>query len=444
VLGVVECFCREVRPVEEDLFSSLATIGNQLGAFIQRSCAEEALRRLNEELEARVEERTAELLQSRAQQEALEEQLRQAQKMDALGTLAGGIAHDFNNILGIILGYAREMRSGSGVDPLGGLDVILDAADRGAKVVKQLLAFARKPSVAPAPVDLNALTTDTTNIIRPVFPKTIACTIDLDPALPLIHGDENQLQQALINVLLNARDAMPEGGTIAIRTARDDERVRLAISDDGLGMDDNTRRRLFEPFFTTKQPTGGTGLGLSVVYGIVQAHGGTIEVESEPGQGATLNLFFPVPVTMAAPQPARDAATRAARGHGETILVVDDEPHLRELISSGAERRGFKAIAAADGPEALEIFRAKRDAIAVVVLDWGLPGLDGTAVFNALKEIKPDVDVIGISGYLEPEMQERVLKLGVREFLHKPCAPEEIFDRIARLCRRRLRPVSAA
>src|SRR5262249_320818 len=147
---------------------------------------------------------------------------------------------------------------------------------------------------------------------------------------------------------------------------REGELVRLSISDDGVGMDENTRRRLFEPFFTTKQPTGGTGLGLSVVYGIVQAHGGVIEVESEPGRGAALNLFFPVPEPGAAPQAARDAAKSPARGHGETILIVDDEQHLRELLASGAERRGFHALAAADGPEALEVYRAKRDAIAVV------------------------------------------------------------------------------
>ncbi|HTM10059.1 MAG TPA: ATP-binding protein [Verrucomicrobiae bacterium] len=445
VLGVIECFGREIRPPEEDLLPSLSTIGNQLGSFIERKRAEDALMRLNEELEERVDQRTAELLQSREQQETLEEQLRQAQKMESLGTLAGGIAHDFNNILGIILGYAREMRSGTGIDPLGGLDVILDAADRGSKVVKQLLAFARKPTVAEAPIDLNTLASNTVSIIRPVFPKTIACALELEPGLPLVHGDENQLQQALINVCLNARDAMPQGGTLTIRTARDGERVCLAIADQGVGMDDHTKRRVFEPFFTTKQPTGGTGLGLSVVYGIVKAHGGTAEVESEPGRGTTLKLFFPVPARLPALPAARTAPPRAVRGRGETILVVDDEPHLRELICAGAERRGFRALAARDGDEAVEVYRVHRDAIAVVVLDWGLPGLDGAAVLARLKEMNPDVDVIGISGYLELDMKERMVALGVREFLHKPCAPEEIFEKIGQLCRRRrLRSIPAA
>jgi two-component system, cell cycle sensor histidine kinase and response regulator CckA len=444
VLGVVECFARETRPEEEELLPTLASIGIQLGYYIERRRAEDALKRLNEQLEARVEERTAELVQSLEQQEKLEEQLRQSQKMEALGTLAGGIAHDFNNILGIILGYAREMRGGGGVDPLGGLDVILDAGERGAKVVKQLLAFARKPSVAPAPIDLNALASNTMTIIRPVFPKTIACAIELDPSLPLVQGDENQLQQSLINICLNARDAMPQGGTLAMRTAREGDRVRLSITDEGVGMDENTRRRMFEPFFTTKQPTGGTGLGLSVVYGIIKAHGGAVEVDSEPGCGTTLNLYFPIPERAETAQPVRDAAPRATRGHGETILVVDDEANLRELICAGAERRGFRALAARDGREALEVYRARRDMIAVVVLDWGLPGLDGTLVFKQLKEMNPAVDVIGISGYLDVDMKERVLDLGVREFLHKPCAPEEIFAAVARLCRGRLRAVPAA
>ena len=220
--------------------------------------------------------------------------------MEAIGTLAGGIAHDFNNILGIILGYTQELLNINGDDRENrsqSLEVISSSAERGAKIVKQLLTFARKTGAEHKPLDVNALIRETLDILREIFPKTLRFILNLDPAIPVLEGDHNQLQQALINICLNARDAMPEGGTLSIFTRRtpavelrdrfaeaSGDYIRIDVSDTGLGMDDKIRQRVFEPFFTTKKE-GGTGLGLSVVYGIVQTHGGFIDLESESERG---------------------------------------------------------------------------------------------------------------------------------------------------------------
>ena len=279
---------------------------------------EAALKRFNEDLERCVVEQTAELMETNAdllrgieQQRKLEEQLRQSQKMEAIGTLAGGIAHDFNNILGIVLGYAQELQAANGNEPANrahSLAVIASSAERGAKIVKQLLTFARKTGVEHKPLDVNALIRETLDILKEIFPKNLKYGVDLDPAIPVIDGDHNQLQQALINICLNARDAMPEGGMLSIsvrRTpalqARDGfaeasgDYIGIAVADTGHGMDAQTRRRIFEPFFTTKKD-GGTGLGLAVVYGIVQSHRGFIDVESRTGGGTTVTIFLPIPL----------------------------------------------------------------------------------------------------------------------------------------------------
>ncbi|HEY2989345.1 MAG TPA: ATP-binding protein [Candidatus Binatia bacterium] len=557
VLGVIECFSREIRAPDADFLQTLATIGGQLGQFIQRKRAEEGLELLsrlpaenpepvmrlreghvlsfanpaaerllaawgtplgeeapaelsraaraaladgrkgifeiafdnlayavtvapvleanyvnlyfsditerkraantlkgfNEELEKRVAERTAEvtqvnaeLVRSLAEREKLEEQLRHAQKMEAIGTLAGGVAHDFNNILGIILGHARELLSEG--EKSRALEAILNAGERGAKIVKQLLAFARKPSVEDKPVDLNNLVDETADILKAVFPKTIALTLDLDAALPAIRGDQNQLQQVLINLCLNARDAMPDGGMLSIRSSRavdpnfqahaadaGGDYVRLEISDTGAGMDESTRRRIFEPFFTTKQASGGSGLGLSVVFGIVQAHGGLIDVESEAGRGTTFRLYFPAPSQPVAALELKEESPKRVVGSGETILVVDDEPYLLELIKSSAEKRGFQMLTAGDGLEALQVYRMHLGEIDVVVLDWGLPGLGGAAVFRGLKELNPQVNVVGVTGYLDPEVKSAMLQEGVRGFLQKPCGPDDILEKVLFFCR---------
>jgi PAS domain S-box-containing protein len=427
-------------------------IGHSRDVTAQKE-TEAALRRSSEDLEKLVANRTddlvksnAELLQSFTEREKLQDQLRQAQKMEAIGTLAGGIAHDFNNILGIILGYTQELLNPDEEDPAErarNVGVILGAAERGAKVVKQLLTFARKTGTEHKPLDVNSLARETMDILREIFPKTMNFKLDLDPTLPIIQGDHNQLQQSLINVCLNARDAMPEGGTLSIRTSQtmaahvsrqfpeaDGAYARIEISDTGTGMDDEIRQRVFEPFFTTKREQGGTGLGLSVVYGIVQAHGGFIGVESETEQGTRFTLFLPIAAQTTLPVEPRRHGQEERLSTGETLLVVEDETHLLELVRLTAEKRGFRVFAAKDGVEAIEVYQEHWREIDTVLLDWGLPRLGGSAVFRKLKEMNPRVKVIGVSGYLESNLRDNMLREGVQDFLQKPCTANEILAKV--------------
>ncbi|HSF58204.1 MAG TPA: PAS domain-containing protein [Candidatus Binatia bacterium] len=413
---------------------------------------EAALKRFNEDLEKSVVEQTAKLMEANTdllrgmeQRQKLEEQLRQSQKMEAIGTLAGGIAHDFNNILGIILGYTHELLNTNGSqhdNRSQSLEVIASSAERGAKIVKQLLTFARKTGTEHKPTDVNALIREILDILREIFPKNLRFSLNLDPDIPMIEGDHNQLQQALINICLNARDAMPDGGTLAISTrkapaieVRDNfaeasgDYVRLVLSDTGHGMDAVTQRRVFEPFFTTKKDAG-TGLGLSVVYGIVQSHGGLIDLESESGSGTTIKIFLPIPRQANFFLESQPNDRKQVLSVGQTILVVEDEPHMLELVRLSAEKRGFRVFTARDGEEAVELYQKHWKEIDVVVLDWGLPRLDGRAVFRELKEINPKVTVIGVSGYLDFNLRDQMLKEGVRDFLQKPCTPNEILEKV--------------
>ncbi|MBI2359528.1 MAG: PAS domain-containing protein [Deltaproteobacteria bacterium] len=285
----------------------------------ERKQAEEELGRLNAELEARVDERTAELLRNVEQREKLEEQLREAQKVEAIGMFAGGIAYDFNSILSTIVGYARQLRFGLESDQVQrspeartiirrNSDAILQAGENGTNLVRQLLTFARKTSLSYQSVDPNALVHELEKDLKEELPKTIALRLSLEPDPPWVWGDHNQLQQVLSNICLNARDAMPDGGTLSIRTSKvpgsevrarfrgaaAEAYLRIDVTDTGMGMSQETRRRIFEPFFTMKDLNGATGLGLTVAYGIVQGHSGFIDVKTEIGRGSTFSVYLPI------------------------------------------------------------------------------------------------------------------------------------------------------
>ena len=376
----------------------------------------------------------------------LEEGLRQAQKMESIGTLAGGIAHDFNNILGIILAYVSRLESGKlSPDKLtAAFDALRKASQRGAELVRQILTFARKTDVLLESVNLNVAVTELVKMLSETFPKTIQFSLDLERRLPSIVADSGQVQQSLLNLCVNARDAMISGGTLSITTrvaegstlmmkfseAENRPYACVDVKDTGMGMDEATRVRIFEPFFTTKELGHGTGLGLSVVFGIINSHHGFIDVESSPGNGTTFHLYFPIPPGFKQSDKVETKKVELVKGGTETILFVEDEEMLRDLVKSSIEENGYAVITAQDGVEAVNLFRQHKDSIALVLCDMGLPKLGGWEAFKIMKEIRPKVNVIFASGYLDPGLKAEILKGGARDFVQKPYDPNEIMKRI--------------
>jgi signal transduction histidine kinase/FixJ family two-component response regulator len=383
----------------------------------------------------------------------LEQQFMRMQRMESIGTLAGGIAHDFNNLLGIILGHTSLLEHAQ-KDPAlfaSNVGAIINAVQRGANLVRQILIFARKTDVALEPVNVNATISELSKMLAETFPRTIDISLQLDKTAPVIMMDHTQLHQALLNLCVNARDAMTDPsptklchGTLAIRTEAIDgsqlrerfadtvasEYVCISVSDTGMGMDEAAKQKIFEPFFTKKEVGRGTGLGLSVVYGIVKAHQGHIEVESEIGCGSSFKLYFPVLKTAVGPVERAKAERVEIQGGTETILVVEDEEGLRDLVKSMLEEKGYQVLTAMDGVEAIRQYIDYKQKIALVLADLGLPKLDGAAVFSALKDINPSVRAILVSGYLEPHLKSELLKSGAKDFIQKPYVPEEVLGKI--------------
>ena len=376
----------------------------------------------------------------------LEQQLIQAQKMEGLGTLAGGIAHDFNNILAIILGYASQLeaRVTKPEQIPGAVKVIKEAVERGAALVQQLLTSARQTEARLSSVDLNALVSEVERMLQATFPKMINFELQLDPHFPLITADRSQVHQVLLNLCVNARDAMPNGGTICLETALVDgaevgrdftgaeaERyARISVRDNGSGMTPEVKAHIFEPFYTTKERAKGTGLGLSVVYGVVNNHNGFVQVETEPGLGTTFHVYLPVSHASAQTGDGLTSTEHRKTGQPQTILLVEDEEMLRELGVEILSSEGYRVLTARDGLEAVEMFSDHRDDIGLVVCDLGLPRLGGYDAFLRMKEIRADVRAIVASGYLEPALRSEILKAGVIDTLQKPYDFNELLERI--------------
>lgn len=376
----------------------------------------------------------------------LEKGLFQAQKLESIGTLAGGVAHDFNNMLGIILGHATLLakKPADAAMQSRSVETIAATVKRGSELVKQILTFARKSETMPTVVNMNEIVPEIHAMIQETFPRTINIKTDLEARLPVIKADRTQVHQTLLNLCVNARDAMPDGGTLCISTmrvtvdelrqrvpdAQGKEFVRTSIGDTGTGMDEATRARLFEPFFTTKGPGKGTGLGLSVVYGIVKSHGGYIDVRSVVGKGTTFDLYFPVNCEAPATTEPLLEAVKNVAGGAETILLVEDEAMLRELLRTSLEAKGYSVLIAPDGMAAVQLYMDHHKEIALVISDIGLPKLDGARVFIELQKINPAVKVLVSSGYIDPEMRTGFLKAGAVGFLLKPYAPIEVLKKI--------------
>ena len=451
LLGMISTYWHQPhQPLERDL-RLLDVLGRQAADLIERSQADEKLRELAQDLERRVTERTRELQQANAallrdmeERKNLEEQLLQAQKMESIGVLAGGIAHDFNNILNIIQGYAFILRGPSTENKQDDetLNVIIETVQRGSAVLQQLLTLARKSSTKLELVNANVLVERLIALIRPTFPKTVELSCALEADLPPIMADKNQVEQALLNLCVNARDAMADGGRLILKTqlidgvssqelgaAGEGRYLCFEVSDTGVGMDESVRKRIFEPFFTTKVIGQGTGLGLSVVYGIVKNHCGFINVESQPMAGTSFRLHFPIATCEASyqdPVVKLDPQITATPNHAATVLLVEDEQSMLNLLEKLFLNHGYKVLKATDGEVAVEIYQRHKKTIDVVLLDLGLPKLAGQDVLLKMKKENPDVKVVIASGYLEPELSSEIDQAGVKYFLHKPYKFDEV------------------
>lgn len=367
--------------------------------------------------------------------------------MESIGNLAGGIAHDFNNLLSGILGYASFAKKKiSDKDPLyHSLNSIERSAAQAAELTKQLLGFARRGKYQVKPINCNALIQDLSHFLSRTIDKKISLKVKLDPQLHLIEGDETQLQQSLINICLNARDAMPSGGTLKISTRnqtlskninekqrgwKEGEYIKITLSDTGVGMTPEVRSQIFEPFFTTKEPGRGTGLGLSMVYGIIQNHGGYIELNSEPEQGTTFEILLPAVAELRMKEPTSSDPAPVLHKGSETILLVDDEELIRQLGVDILEDSGYKMLSASGGTEAIQIFRKNRKKIALVILDMIMPGLGGKETYLKLKAIDPKIKVLLSSGYSTNEGVGEILREGVGGFIQKPYRDEELIAKV--------------
>jgi PAS domain S-box-containing protein len=375
----------------------------------------------------------------------LEQQLFQSQKMEAVGRLAGGVAHDFNNLLGVIVGYGEIVhRRLSGEDPLKGkVEQILKAAERAAGLTRQLLAFSRKQVLQPKILDLNVVVSDMEEMLRRLIGEDVELETRLDLHLGSARADPGQTGQVLMNLVVNARDAMPEGGRLIIETGNAEldagyatthsptrlgRYVMLAVTDTGSGMDEATQARVFEPFFTTKEVGKGSGLGLSTVYGIVRQSEGYVWVYSEVGVGTTIKVYLPR-VDEDAPL-AREERPGPLLGGTETVLLVEDEALLRELLREGLEGNGYSVLTARDGTEALQIAEAHAGPIQIMVTDVIMPGMSGPKTVELVVRQRPEMKVLYISGYGDESVVRHGLGGPGRAFLSKPFGPEVLLRRV--------------
>ncbi|GLI36748.1 response regulator [Geobacter hydrogenophilus] len=380
-----------------------------------------------------------------AEKELLAEELRHAQKMEAIGTLAGGVAHDFNNILTAIVGFGTLLqRSLKNDNPYRiYVEQILSAADRATNLVKRLLAFGRKQVISPHPTNLNDIVKGIEKLLHRLVSEDITFVTSLSREPLVCHVDAGQIDQILMNLVTNARDAMPDGGTLTVTTGSDFleedffgplEKGKtgyyaiLTIADSGTGMDGETQERIFDPFFTTKEVGKGTGLGLSMVYGIVKQHDGFITVDSEPGKGTAVRIYLPIVATKETAE--RHETAIAAQGNQETILIAEDDRDVRKLSKLVLERSGYTVIEASDGAEAVRRFMENRDKIDLLLLDVVMPKKNGQSVYEEIRRARPEMKALFISGYTQDIINRKgVLDEGIN-FIAKPVKPDELLTKI--------------
>ena len=374
----------------------------------------------------------------------LEQQLFQAQKMEAVGQLAGGIAHDFNNILTAIIGYGNLLKAHleDGL-PAKYLNYILESADRAAKLIQDLLAFSRRQMISPRLVDLNTVIESVQNILSRLIGEDIELSVQLcDGMLPVI-ADSTQIEQVLLNLATNARDAMSEGGSLFISTeltniderfiktygyGRAGEYALITVSDTGSGIDQKIKEKIFEPFFSTKEVGKGTGLGLSMVYGIVKQHNGYINVYSEAGRGTTFRIYLPSMREESHKEKEPDATD--LKGGTETILLAEDDFPVKKYIRELLEGVGYTVIEAGDGKEVLEVFSKYKDTIKMLILDLIMPKMNGKEVFAAIRELNPQVKALFISGYSADILHQKKIVEDGYDVISKPVSSAKLLTKV--------------
>ncbi|MBU5612966.1 response regulator [Geomonas sp. Red51] len=378
-------------------------------------------------------ERVACLIKDISERKLLEEQLRQSQKMEAIGTLAGGIAHDFNNILTVIAGYASLIQiNGEQNEAAAMAEEILFSVERAAEMTRSLLAFSRKQEVHLETVDLNQLVAELHKSLSRLISEEIELVVHISGAELCCVADRGQLEQVLINLAVNARDAMPGGGILDISTGTADlEEEEIAagryavitVSDNGTGMEKEVQERVFEPFFTTKEVGKGTGLGLSSSYGIIKMHNGAIRMQSEPGTGTTFRIYLPL--AAGRPSGERGESEGGLSAGSGTVLLAEDEENVRDMTRVLLERHGYRVITARNGHEALELYRENQQSVQVLLSDVIMPRMNGRELSEHVRQLAPELPVIFMSGYPADVMSERGL-CGGGAYLQKPVKPEEL------------------
>jgi hypothetical protein len=380
-----------------------------------------------------------------AEKDVLEEQLRQAQKMEAVGTLAGGVAHDFNNILTAIIGYGSMLKNTLPVEEKlwSYADQVVRAGERAATLTQRLLAFSRKQTNNPVSLDLNDVVRNMEKMLTRLISENIEMQCQFAEEHAVVRADAGQMDQVLMNLVTNARDAMPQGGVLTITTGvamladdfakrheleKSGEYVVMSVNDNGVGMNEKIRERIFDPFFTTKEVGKGTGLGLSTVYGIVKQHGGGIELDSEPGRGTSIRIYLPrvepvveITDTMVPVQ---------YRGNGESILVAEDDMSVMSFIKKVLEMNGYRVVEAPNGVDAILRFSAAPSDISLALLDVIMPGKNGREVYEEITRIRPGMKVLFMSGYTDEVIDGAMTVNGEINLIFKPLRPEELLKRV--------------
>lgn len=387
-----------------------------------------------------------ELTNDITERKKLEDQLLQAQKMEAVGQLAGGIAHDFNNILSAIIGYGYvTLMKMAKDDPLRhNIEQMLEASDRAALLTKSILAFSRKQILDRRPVDLNEIIRKVEKFLNMIIDEDIRIAITLSRSEINVLADSGQVEQVLMNLATNARDAMPKGGLLTIETSMreldngfikqhgygtEDKYAVISVSDTGMGMDEKTRKRIFEPFFITKEVGKGTGMGLAMAYGIIKQHDGYINVYSEPGKGTTFSIYLPVIASGVSEEKKAPEAELPERG-GETILFAEDDKQLREFTMSFIQEFGYDVIVADDGEDAVKKFMENKDKVQLLLFDLIMPKKSGKEAYDEIRAIKPDIRIIFMSGYAPEIIRHKGLIEDGMTVISKPVSPVDLLKKV--------------